>query len=276
MRTNVAIELASAQDGSGIPYHPHSHRSHYVVTKFDGERERARFSAQHLLQFVSTEVELRNEQIISNLEGAFAFPTTREHAPLIMTVLSGVKTPDEILKQALEIRETREAKNYRKFVSDLLTTFDTGNVSARREAVQKVAEAKALLIGELDKLYGRKAKNDLTIVPKLVAGAVTEIAASAVSENNPNLAYAKAIGKVAEISTFEAIQRLKDAPGVVRKALLRRRIAFLLKLATQERGTDTLNGFLKRIFRRQFSAAELTNFADLYRDRPQVSKTQTH
>ncbi len=268
LRTNVAIELAAAQDDSGIAYHPHSHRVRYVVRKFECELERARFSAQHLLHFLGTEVESRNEEIRSGLEGAFGFPGTIEHAPLIMTVLSGVSTPDDILKRALEIRSTNEAMDYRRFVSELLTTFDTGDIGARREAVKNVLDAKALLTAELDRLYGRNTKTALTILPKLVSGAVNELATSALDQNHPDIAVAKALGKVAELSTHDAIQGMRSIPVYVRRRFLRKRIGFLLKLAAEEHGMNTLNGFLRRTFRRDFSPSELSNFSNLYRDPP--------
>jgi hypothetical protein len=270
LRTNVAIELATAQGQSGIPYHPHSHRTHYVVRKLESDRQRARFSANYLLRYVESEIGEHNQETYSNSEGIFGFPSFEDQAPLITTVLSGANGPEDITKRALEIRDSREAKNYRSFVAELLSTFETGDVVARRRATQNLADAKALLILELDKLYGKKRNSELTILAKLVGVASNEFVSGAFNEGHPTLATAKAAAKVAEVATQHAIETLRAVPAAVRTSGLRRRIAFLLTLAKQEGGRNDLNAMLKRSFHKEFSPAELAAFFDLRRERPFV------
>jgi hypothetical protein len=129
LRTNVAIELATAENATGIPYHPHSHRTRYVL---DILRKGGRFTPEYLLRYLESEIAQRRDDIRSALP--FAFPSFMEQAPLIMTVFSGSTCPKDILKRTLEIRETKQAIQYRRFVANLMSAFEKGDARARRRA----------------------------------------------------------------------------------------------------------------------------------------------
>jgi hypothetical protein len=270
LRTSVAIEIASALGQSGIPYHPHSHRTRYVVSKLECERTNILFSADYLLKFVELEISTRNQEAVLSSEGVFAFPATNTQAPLIATVLSGASHPEEIPIRALEIRNTSEAKRYRQFVAKLLSTFATGDIVARRKAAEELAEAKACLIRELDRLYGKRSASGLTILPFMVEGTVSGLASATFDGYDPKTAIAKAAGKAAEVTAREIGKRLSSAPAAVRKLSLRRRLAFLLRLARQEGGRNEINALLKRTFHRELSSGELSTFLELSQEKPRL------
>ncbi len=261
LRTNVAMELAAATNNFvGMPYHPHSHRTNYVVDKLKRERSRVRFDPDFLLRCTSEGVAARNRE----LSGSFGFSESEAHKPLIMTAMSGAASREDILTRALELRDLSEARLYRKFVAELMNAFETGDVQARVKAEHDLNEAKAVLMRELDKLYGKRQDDGIGILPEMIGGAVEEITSDAIQDMDPSDSAERVAAKLAGKATGVAISRIigskKEIAGKLKGFFIRRRIAFLLTLARQDGGNKGINDLLRRSFGQELSHEQMDLF----------------
>jgi len=237
LRTNVAFEISAS-----IPYSPHSNRIQFVCEKLHQSRSASLALGLEMLK----DTEIAVEETLSSELPSLGL---RCHLPLALAVvLSGASNPSEILSRSIELRNTRAAKRYRRWMTQVVRITKVGTLAEQRTALRELKEARALLSTELSKLLSqRSGLTQLTAI------------ADAVDLSNLNLEESRtARAKLARQVFDRAVPWLK-------KRKVKKRIAIFLSLA-QKGSLRTLNQLLGRTFKRQLKDHELARLDRLRLD----------
>jgi hypothetical protein len=255
LRTNVAMELAASLSPMSMPYHPHSYRAPYVVSKLHLMRRSSQALASVLVRDLEDKVARTRSSLRKQPLALFGgFATLGDDAPLVLAVsLSGARDPDDVLKRALEIRDGSAARRYRKWVRHILAAIESRDVKKQVEANDELLAARQVLSDELRRLYGLQRTD--------IVGATAKVASSLDLDALATFDLSKSAMK----ALSEVIKGAPTARNWVQSRVLRHRIALLVQLARGARAEAQLNGLLKRAFGVSMSERNLKRFRELRR-----------
>jgi hypothetical protein len=158
LRTNVALQLSMELPDITFPYHPHSHRSAFVAQKIAKASARPRTNLSSVL---IGEAETTIQRIVEEfgqtalLASIGAFRTHERELPLVLAVvLSGSASKDEVLPRALELRDSRAAQEYRRWIGTMISAARSRNFHLQLTAERELRIARTRLKSDLEYLYG--------------------------------------------------------------------------------------------------------------------------
>lgn len=253
LRTNAALEFTHVFGSYPIPYHPHSFRVAYVIAKLQATRNRSMSLASALIREAE---EKRHEEVLvlqrSWLAAWGAFTNLGEDVPLVLSVaLSGSTLPEDIVKRVLELRESKEARRYRKWAAQLIDSIRSGNEQNQIRANQELRMARDLLAKELKKLYGAGSGSLLR---------ATSSIASAVDLEDLAEVNVRKMGISALKEAVTGAPKLKE---IYETAKMRQKIALLIKLVRGRTPEVKLNDLVERVFGARLSEEDMRRFAEL-------------
>ena len=244
LRTNVAMEISER-----LVYHPHSHRAPLVSKKMALKGHQSASLVSALIGDAEGVIEekfsaIAREAVLSPYK---MFSSEDTGLPLVLgVVLSGAKTPADLIPRAMDLRNLRAAQRYRRWMTKLVTSFRGGNPSKKLEAARGLLEARQVLTTELSKLYGAGRESRSVLVSKLT---------SAVPDPG-ELASASVRSMLIKASRELA----KSTPGILKSLhnlRVRRKVALLINFAKRRREIDNLNSLLGRTFHKKLEAEQL-------------------
>ncbi len=251
LRTNVALEITSIDPNNPIAYHPHSHRKKFVSSKLSKLNKEAMGLATSLLKTIESSAEQVITRRIDNsmLSSLGAFSHIDTQCPLILNiVLSGSNSASEIIENAMKIRNTREAKRYRNWISKLVIAVKSGKFSEQLEAENELINAKIQLNNELEKLYGL-GENRLVHKTSSILGAVDIEKLATGNLLGAGISAGKYfIGKSATLSDYFHNKNILH------------KVAFLVTLQKQREMDSTLKDLITRTFGKQIVKDEIEIF----------------
>jgi len=158
LRSNVALLLPAV-------YQPHSNRIHFVAEKIERIRRKHTLAITLLRQAEETV----STEIGEVLKHAGRRDTFTSQIPLILAVaLSGATNRADLVPRALELRSSRVARRYRKWVGAKVQALIGTDLAASRQANFELEDARRVLIDELTKLYGRRPLSSLAKVAQAI------------------------------------------------------------------------------------------------------------
>jgi hypothetical protein len=219
LRTNVALELSRE-----FTYYPHSHRVAFVAHKLGLYQQ----PAVVLLHEAERGIRENLANLVQLSNGVSLF---EDDVPLILAVvLSNSKVPSDIVHEALRIRSTDAATNYRLWSRKLVEKM-AGDLESVRLAVGQLTAAKQELIQGLQGMYGAR--------PSSLPGRVSRLVSA---DQVVDVATFNAVGLARSVLSRVGIMNLVDAQ------LTKRNLAFLMGLARRRREIDSLNSLLESVF----------------------------
>jgi hypothetical protein len=243
LRCNVAMEMSER-----LVYHPHSHRTRLVCEKM---ALKARESAS-LVSALVRDTEATIEKKISEnarrtiLSRYGAFNSVDSDLPLVLAVvLSGARTPADVIPLALNLRNTRAAKRYRDWTTKLVSAVRKGSTEEQIKAARELEQAKQVLTEELTKLYDARRKTDLSRFAALASVA------------DPEPLLSTSVGSVLIKAGKKFVEAAPELLRQIEKMHVRRKVALLLNLAKKRRQIERLNLLLERTFRKKLSQEQL-------------------
>ena len=237
-RTNVAHVLCDH-----IPYQPHSHRADLICSKFRASNSANINLATSILKLAEQEIgaQLSKDRILG-LFGAFS--QMESDIPLVLSViLSGTSDPSELITRAVELRKTREAVNYRKWVANLLAAAESGDLDAQLQAEEEIQEAISLLRTELRRMYGDSRR---------IVARARRLTGNLNADSVPT-----------DLSIGSGLSIGKSLVQWIRRRRLRRKYAIILSVAKSRRDVSQLNSLLPRVFGRQLDTEQMGKFNHL-------------
>lgn len=256
LRCNVAMEMSGR-----LVYHPHSQRVPLVCAKMGLSSRQSPALASALIRDMETEIEQKlTDSARETLLLPFRlFACVDSDLPLVLAVaLSGANKPDQVVPQALELRNLPQAHDYRNWISSLVTAIREGDVAARTEVSRQLLEAREALSRELRRLYGPRREGGVSRFSQLASVVDPEDIVGA----NMRSAVIK-LGK-------DVLQRVPDARSWWREHRVRRRIALLISLAEKRQRLNDLNSLLARTFHTQLSSDQLHQLDTLRKNQARI------
>jgi hypothetical protein len=263
LRTNVALQLSGSATGAIMPYHPHSFRTGYVAQKVSQVTRRSLSLSTALLRHLEAEQrdvaqQLRERSWLS-VWGAFA--TLGDDAPLVLAVaLHGASTPDDLLTRALALRNSREARRYRRWVSALFGAVSSGDFRRARDAEDELRVAREVLSGELKKLYGARSGGAVRAVTRVAGGIDLEDLA----EGN-----ARKLGLGLAKDFIEGGPKLAE---LLRQLQVRWKVALLVHLLRARKPESELGALVGRVFGARLTEADSQRFEELRNEQRSAMK----
>jgi hypothetical protein len=261
LRTNAAVELAQLDRSKQIPYHPHSYRMSYVLEKAILSKVRAKSAVTALIREAEKQKGefakgLRDETLMGELGG---FNLLGSDAPLVLSVaLSGSQSPEDVINKLIELRETKEARRYRKWVRHLTDAVYNADFKARVDASNELEIARTILAKELSKLYGMKSHN----VSKVASGIVDTVDFEAVATHD--------LSGVGIPIAKKLIAGARGAMDWLKEKKVNRKIALVVGLIRSSDPEAALGPLIERVFGSTLSDQTVQRFAKL---RQQQSNT---
>jgi hypothetical protein len=253
LRTNVAMELAASSKGIVTPYHPHSYRASFVIAKLTATARNSHSLALAILQdFEASIQDLKTTLAQSPLAKFGAFTSLGDDAPLVLAVaLSGARTPDDVLKAALTIRNSRQALRYRRWVREMFVAIRSRHLKNQVEANAELLAAREVLAAELKRLYGFT-RTDIVGATTAVARAI-DLEALATFD----------VSKLTRKALTEVVKGMPATRSWLDRRVLKHKVALLSQLTKQGSSEKRLNDLLWRAFRMKLSSADLQRFKEL-------------
>lgn len=237
LRANVAYNLSARW-----AYHPHSHRIDYVSMRMrQSNYEVLNLGREILIETESaTSVALDARQRESLLREFGAF---RHESPVpfvLAAVLSQCRRPEDILPVALEMRDQRSAKRYRRWANEIVTAGRSGDFERADQAEEELRQAVGILNSELSSLYlGSRGQSKSGVVDQV---------ATHIGTLDPGILLEQKWGELAAGETLKAIGQSPRALEWWKTTRRKRNLVFLLQLARQRRSVQSLNSLMQSVF----------------------------
>lgn len=244
LRCNVAMEMAER-----LVYHPHSHRTPLVCEKMALNARQSASLASALIRDAEGVIE---DKISAKAREAFLLPyklfsSQDTDLPLVLAVvLSGAKMPDDIIPNTIALRDTDAARTYRRWMTELVNAFRSGDPSERDRAAENLLEARAVLVTELSKLYDVRSRGDRTPVSRLISAVPDPEEIASASARRLLIKAGKEI--------------VRSTPRILKSfhnMRVRRKVTLIINLAKNRREIDNLDSLLERTFHKRLEPGQL-------------------
>ena len=250
LRTGVVMALSQS-----LPYNPHSHRVKYVCEQFN----RATCTSHELGRSLLAEVEqIIKSKVSSDFARSFlrrfsSFEVRESGLPLVLLViLSGARSPDDLLSLALQLRNSDAAIRFRQWRTQLIESLQSGSWKAHSTAEGEIQDARRVLNEELLRLYGPPRRE--------VIKAMSAVAAVVPPEQILRSGWKELVID----ATKKGAGALTGALNRIPDLLIRRKVALLLNLAKDRREAMSLNAMLAKVFHCVLTGEQLAVLRELH------------